>query len=48
MDLRKLVEASEMGGDGGVAVADANEDLAGGVAKTGDDVAVPGERSKIS
>lgn len=47
MDLRKLVEASEMGGEGGVAVEEARVDLAGGVAKTGDEVA-PGDRSKIS
>lgn len=47
MDLRKLVEASEMGGEGGVAVEEAKVDLAGGVAKTGDEV-VPGDRSKIS
>jgi hypothetical protein len=48
MDLRKLVEASEMGGEGGVAVEEAKVDLAGGVANTGDDVPTPGDRSKIS
>lgn len=48
MDLRKLVEASEMGGEGGVAVEEAKVDLAGGVANTGDEVTVPGDRSKIS
>ena len=48
VDLRKFVEDSEMGGDGGVAVADAKDDLPGGVAKTGEEVTVPGDRSKIS
>ena len=48
IDLRRFTDDSEIGGEGGVAVADARDDLAGGVAKTGEEVAVPGERSKIS
>ena len=48
IDLRKLVEDSEMGGEGGVAVEAASDAFAGGVANTGDEVAVPGDRSKIS
>jgi hypothetical protein len=48
IDRRRLDDDSEMGGEGGVAVEEASDDLAGGVAKTGEEVAVPGERSKIS
>lgn len=48
IDRRRLDDDSEMGGEGGVAVEEASDDLAGGVAKIGEEVAVPGERSKIS
>lgn len=48
IDLRMFTDDSEIGGEGGVAVDDARDGLAGGVANTGEDVAVPGERSKIS
>lgn len=48
IDLRKFTDDSEIGGEGGVAVAEARDGLAGGVAKTGEEVAVRGERSKIS
>lgn len=48
IDLRRLAEDSEIGGEGGVSVDVDSDDLAGGVANTGDDVTVPGDRSKIS
>jgi hypothetical protein len=48
IDLRRFTDDSDIGGEGGVAVAEARDDLAGGVANTGEEVAVPGERSKIS
>lgn len=48
IDLRRQADDSEIGGEGGVAVAFAKEDLAGGVANTGEEAVVPGERSKIS
>jgi hypothetical protein len=48
IDLRMLLEVSEIGGEGGVAVADV-KDFIGGVANKGDDTVDPsGERSKIS
>lgn len=49
MDFRILDDDSEMGGDGGVAVAEASDILAGGVVNIGEEIVeVPGERSSIS
>jgi hypothetical protein len=49
IDLRMLMDDSDIGGDGGVAVAAIRDVFMGGVAKIGDDtVDGPGERSKIS
>lgn len=49
MDLRILVDDSDIGGDGGVAVAAISDVFIGGVANIGDDtVDGPGERSNIS
>ena len=49
IDFRMLDDDSDMGGDGGVAVTDASDPLAGGVVKIGDDIVdVPGDRSNMS
>lgn len=49
MDFRILDDDSEMGGDGGVAVAEASDILAGGVVNIEEEIVeVPGERSGIS
>lgn len=48
IDLRIFVDVSDIGGEGGVAVEDANDGLVGGVPKIGEFCEFLGDRSNVS